>query len=95
MALPWIYSGPAPKGAWKAIWGSFCSNMQSVDGESAASATHDNEGDNKQLWQALVSWHKEVRERDRVRLAERYALNLEAASLPQLKTLQPLQPVAL
>ena len=34
----------------------------------------------QQLYRDLVRWHAEVRRRDRARLAERYALNLEAAS---------------
>jgi hypothetical protein len=81
-------AGAAPKGAWKAIWGSFCSATQGSDGGNVELAAKVDRGDGQQLWQDLVRWHAEVRKRDRERLAERYALNLEAASLPPLKSLQ-------
>ena len=87
-----ICAGAAPKGAWKAIWGSFCSAMQgSGRGNEEPAAKDDDKVDGQQLWQDLVRWHAEVRKRDRERLAERYAMNLEAASLPPLKSLQPLE----
>ena len=83
-------AGAAPKGAWKTIWGSFCSAMQGSGRGNVEPTAKDDKGDDEQLWQDLVRWHAEVRKRDRERLAERYALNLEAASLPSLKLLQPL-----
>ena len=84
-----IQTSPAPEGAWIVVWDSFCSAMQGSGGTHANQPIKD-DGGNENLWQDLVSWHAEVRKRDRVRLTERYALNLEAASLPPLKSLQPL-----
>ena len=89
--VPILCTGAAPKGAWKAIWGSFCSSTQGFDGGNAEPVATLDSGHGKQLWQDLVRWHAEVRKRDRGRLAERYALNLEAGSLPPLKSLKPLE----
>ena len=89
--MSWMtQSGPAPEGAWNAVWDSFCCATQGSGGTNAKQPTKDDGGDGY-LWQDLVRWHTEVRKRDRVRLTERYALNLEAASLPPLKSLQPLE----
>ena len=89
--MSWMtQSGPAPEGAWNAVWDSFCGATQGSGGTNAKQPTKDDGGDGY-LWQDLVRWHTEVRKRDRVRLTERYALNLEAASLPPLKSLQPLE----
>lgn len=83
-------AGPAPKGAWKAIWGSFCSSMQGSDEDNVDSSAAGDAAQAQGLWNELVEWHAQVRKSDRVRLTKRYALNLEAASLPPLKSLNPM-----
>jgi hypothetical protein len=109
-----LFAGAAPKGAWKAIWGSFCSSLQGegrtaaaaadADGAAAAAAAAAGGGggaaeqqqqqqqqQQELLWEEVVAWHSEVRKLDRVRLAERYAQNLAAGSLPPLRTVEPVE----
>ena len=103
-----LFAGAAPKGAWKTIWGSFCSSLQGegraaaaaadADGAAAAGgvgggggAAEQQQQQEEQLWEEVVAWHSEVRKLDRVRLAERYAQNLAAGSLPPLRTVEPVE----
>ena len=101
-----LFAGAAPKGAWKTIWGSFCSSLQgegraaaaAADADGAAAAAGGGGGvaeqqqqQQEQLWEEVVAWHSEVRKLDRVRLAERYAQNLAAGSLPPLRTVEPVE----
>ena len=104
-----LFAGAAPKGAWKTIWGSFCSSLQGEGRAAAAAADADGataagggggvaeqqqqqqQQQQEQLWEEVVAWHSEVRKLDRVRLAERYAQNLAAGSLPPLRTVEPVE----
>lgn len=76
--------------------GSFCRSLRAAEeadggssgGGGAAGDLHaEVDGIHVGLWEGLVAWHGAVRLIDRAAVAERWALNLEAAGLPPLRAL--------
>ena len=90
-ALRWLRepggeNGASPRGAWKDVWGSFCQGLRAQTGGGGKPEGDEDGNGGDGLWHSLVAWHSAVRRMDRATVAERWALNLEAAGLPPLRT---------